>query len=370
MTDRNRKLIPVIIVVLLACYFLDGSGRSFFRKKGEQRPVTLAPGKLGQDERATIEVFKLASPSVVYITNKQFKRDLFSFNIFKIPQGSGSGFIWDDSGHIVTNFHVIYKANEVDVTLTDGSVWNAKLVGADPDHDIAVLKIDAYGSDVHPIILGNSSNLEVGQKVLAIGNPFGLDSTLTTGIISALGRTIEAMTGRTIFDVIQTDAAINPGNSGGPLLDSFGRLIGMNTSIMSTSGSSAGIGFAVPVNTVNRTVCELINHGRVDRPGLGVSLIPDNITRRLNIDGVGLLEVFPEGAAYTAGLKGTKRDRSGKIIMGDVIVEIEGAHISNSDDLIRELSRYKVGDEILVKVLREDKMIIETKVALTPVEKR
>ncbi|MGR3219847.1 MAG: S1C family serine protease [Candidatus Anammoxibacter sp.] len=369
MTDRNRKLIPVIIVVLVAIYFLDGSGRSLFNKKTELRPVAIAPSALGRDEQATIDVFKLASPSVVYITNKQFKRDLFSLNIFKIPQGSGSGFIWDEDGHIVTNFHVIYKANEVDVTLSDGSVWDAKLVGADPDHDIAVLKINTYGAKTHPVIVGSSSDLEVGQKVLAIGNPFGLDLTLTTGIISALGRSIEAMTGRTIFDVIQTDAAINPGNSGGPLLDSFGRLIGMNTSIISTSGSSAGIGFAVPVNTINRTVSELINHGKVERPGLGVSLIPDNITKRLNIDGVGLLKVYKGGAAFTSGLKGTKRDRNGKIIIGDVIVEIEGAKIGSTDDLIRELSRYKVGDEILVKVLREAKMIIETMVTLAPIER-
>ena len=367
MADRNRKLIPVIIVVLLACYFLDSSGWSLFQKKVKLRPVTPTSGDLGQDERATIDVFKIASPSVVFITNKQFKRDLFSLNIFKIPQGSGSGFIWDESGHIVTNFHVIYKANEVDVTLSDGSVWDAKMVGADPDHDIAVLKINAYGPNLHPVIIGSSSNLEVGQKVLAIGNPFGLDSTLTTGIISALGRSIEAMTGRTIFDVIQTDAAINPGNSGGPLLDSFGRLIGMNTSIMSTSGSSAGIGFAVPVNTVNRTVSELINHGKVERPGLGITLIPDNITKRLNFDGVGLLKVFPGGAAFVAGLQGTKKDGSGKVIMGDLIIEIEGAKISGSDDFIRELSRYTVGDEILVKVIREGEMVIETKVTLAPI---
>lgn len=369
MTNRNRATIPIIIILLLSWFFLNRSDRPLFRKKVELRPVTPLPAELGSDERATIEVFKMASPSVAYITNKQFRRDFFSLNVFKIPQGTGSGFVWDNNGHIVTNFHVIYKANEVDVTLHDGTVFDARLVGADPDHDIAVLKVKSFGTNLQPVIVGSSDNLEVGQKVLAIGNPFGLDLTLTTGIISALGRSIEAMTGRTIFDVIQTDAAINPGNSGGPLLDSFGRLIGMNTSIMSTSGSSAGIGFAVPVNTVNRIVSELISHGKVERPGLGVTLIPDNIAKRLNIKGVGLLEVFPEGAAFNAGLQGTKKDRSGRIIMGDIILEIEGATIRDQDDLIKELSRYKVGDEILVRALR-DETIIETKIMLQPIDQR
>lgn len=367
MTNKYYKIIPVIIILLSAWIFLNRSDTPLFRKKVELRPITPAPAELGSDERATIDVFKMASPSVVYITNKQVRRSLFSLNIFKIPQGTGSGFIWDENGHIVTNFHVIYKANEIDVTLHDGSVLDARLVGADPDHDIAVLKINVRSSSLHPVIVGDSNNLEVGQKVLAIGNPFGLDLSLTTGIISALGRSIESMTGRTIFDVIQTDAAINPGNSGGPLLDSFGRLIGMNTSIMSTSGSSAGIGFAVPVNTVNRIVSELINYGKVERPGLGVTLVPDNIAKRLNLDGVALLEVFPGGAAYNAGLQGTKMDQSGKILIGDIIIELEGRKISDSNDLIKELSRYKVGDQIVAKIFR-DQMIIEVPVTLEPVD--
>lgn len=366
MSSKKVKLILVVSVLLLSWFFLNRYDSRFFRKKAEMMPVVHAPSDFGSDERSTIGVFKMASPSVVFITNKQFKRTPFSLDVFKIPQGSGSGFIWDDKGHVVTNFHVIYKANEVDVTLADGSVYDARLVGVDPDHDIAVLKIGAHGSNVHPVIIGSSTNLEVGQKVLAIGNPFGLDLTLTTGIISALGRSIEAMTGRTIFDVIQTDAAINPGNSGGPLMDSFGRLIGMNTSIVSTSGSSAGIGFAVPVNTVNRVVSELITYGKVERPGLGVTLIPDNIARRLGLKGVGLLEVFPYSAAYKAGLRGTKRDDNGGITMGDIIFEMGGASIGDSNELISELSRYEVGDEIEVKILR-DGQIIGTMVTLRPV---
>ncbi len=368
MDNRSKKLIPIVIVILLAWYFLGRSERPFGSKVG-LRPVTPAPGELGSDERSTIEVFKMASPSVVFITNKQLKRDFFSLNVMEIPQGSGSGFVWDDNGHVITNFHVIYNANEVDVTLHDGSVWDAQLVGADPDHDIAVLKIKAPKSKLRPVIIGSSVNLQVGQKVMAIGNPFGLDSTLTTGIISALGRSIEAMTGRTIFDVIQTDAAINPGNSGGPLLDSFGRLIGVNTSIISTSGSSAGIGFAVPVKTVNRIASELINKGKVDRPGLGISVIPDNIASRFNIQGIGILQTVPDGAAGKAGLRGTKKGRNGRVLMGDIIIAIEGAAIRNAEDMVRELSRYNVGDEVVVRYLRDNREM-ETRVKLEPVRRR
>ena len=368
MQNNTKKIIIVIAILLAAWFFLNSPGKRFSRQNVKLRPVTPLPAELGSDERATIDVFKLSSPSVVYITNKQFKRNLFSLDVFKIPQGTGSGFIWDEKGHVVTNFHVVYNANEIDVTLYDGTVQEAKFVGADPDHDIAVLKIKSYSSETHPVIVGSSSNLEVGQKVLAIGNPFGLDLTLTTGIISALGRSIEAMTGRTIFDVIQTDAAINPGNSGGPLMDSFGRLIGMNTSIVSTSGSSAGIGFAVPVDTVNRIVSELITRGKVERPALGITLIPDNIAKRLNLKGVGVLDVIPDSAAYKAGIQGTKRDQSGRFIMGDIIIGIEHMVISDSKDLTKELSRYKVGDEILVKILRNES-VIDTTVKLRPVNR-
>lgn len=364
----KRNLISAAIILFLVFFFLNKTDWPFHkRKKADLQPVTPSPSELGSDERATIAVFKMASPSVVFITNKQLRRDLFSLNIFEIPQGSGSGFIWDDQGHVVTNFHVIYQANGVDVTLNDGSVWDAGLVGADPDHDVAVLKINALATKLNQVTIGSSSDLQVGQKVLAIGNPFGLDSTLTTGVISALGRTIEAMTGRTIFDVIQTDAAINPGNSGGPLLDSFGRLIGMNTSIMSPTGSNAGIGFAVPVNTINRIVSELIKYGKVERPGLGITLIPNNISSRYNIEGVCILEVFKDGAAHKAGLIGTKRDRNGRVLMGDIIVEIEGAKIRNSDDFIKQLSRYKVGDEITVKFLRND-TLNETLIVLAAID--
>jgi len=363
---RYLNFIPFIIVFLVWLLF-NNSEWLISREKAELRSITSVTGELGEDERATIKVFKEVSPSVVYITNKKVRRDFFTLDVFKIPQGTGSGFIWDENGHVVTNFHVIYNANEVDVTLHDGTVWDASIVGADPDHEIAVLKIEAPKSKLQSVLVGDSSDLQVGQKVLALGNPFGLDLTLTTGVISALGRSIEALTGRTIFGVIQTDAAINPGNSGGPLLDSFGRVIGMNTSIMSPSGSNSGVGFAVPVNTINRSVSQLIAFGKVERPGLGVTLIPQNIAARLGIQGAILLDVFQGGAAYKAGLQGTKQGLTGDIKLGDVIIEIEGAEINSSEDLIRELSRYKVGDKITVKALRNDK-VLEKKIRLEPVE--
>ncbi|MCF6154311.1 MAG: PDZ domain-containing protein [Candidatus Brocadia sp.] len=366
MNKKHQKLIPLVIV-FFTLISLSRTNLSLSKEKIGLRHVTPAPGKLSEDELATIKVFKTASSSVVYITNRQVRRDLFTLDIFKIPRGSGSGFVWDEKGHVVTNFHVIYEANEVDVTLHDGSVWTARLVGADPDHEVAVLKIDAPPSKLKPVMIGSSSNLEVGQKVLALGNPFGLDLTLTTGIISALGRTIESMTGRTIFDVIQTDAAINPGNSGGPLLDSFGRIIGMNTSILSASGTSAGIGFAIPVDTINRIASQLIVKGRVERPGLGITLIPRNIAARFGIQGAIIMEVFPGSAAYKAGLQGTIWSRTGSVILGDVIVEIEGVKLNEPDDLIREISRYEVGDKIRVKILRGEN-IIEKNIVLEAVD--
>jgi S1-C subfamily serine protease len=225
------------------------------------RPVTAREG-LFEDEKRTIGIFRQASPSAVHITTLAVRRDRLTRNLSRIPQGTGSGFIWDREGRVVTNYHVIQGADAADVTLADQSVWKARLVGGFPDKDLAVLVIDTPKERLRPVPLGTSHDLEVGQSVFAIGNPFGLDQTLTTGIISALGREIESANGQTIGDVIQTDAAINPGNSGGPLLDSAGRLIGVNTAIQSPSGASAGIGFAIPVDEVNRVVPQLIRDGK------------------------------------------------------------------------------------------------------------
>jgi S1-C subfamily serine protease len=316
------------------------------------RPVTPAPSELGADERATMAVFERATKSVVFISNTAIQRDLWSFDILEVPQGSGSGFVWNKQGHIVTNFHVIYGANAIKVTLADRTEHQAKLVGADPDHDLAVLQIQVPDATLEPLAIGSSQDLRVGQKVLAIGNPFGLDHTLTTGVVSALGRTIKSMSNRTIEGVVQTDAAINPGNSGGPLLDSAGRLIGVNTQIVSPSGAYAGIGFAVPVDTVNRIVPELLKHGKLIRPGLGVSLVPDAMARRWGIKGLVIGKVSRGGAAERAGLKGARETASGRIELGDIVLAVAGKPVTTIDELMDVLENHKVGDQIAVEILR------------------
>ena len=304
---------------------------------------------LKEDEKATIKLFEETSPSVVFITTINLRRDFFSTNIYKIPAGTGSGFIWDSDGHIVTNYHVIKGADEAKITLWDQSTWDAKLVGAEPDKDLAVLKIKAPDKRLKPIKIGESKNLLVGQNAYAIGNPFGFDQTLTTGIISALGREIESITRRPITGVIQTNAAINPGNSGGPLLDSANRLIGINTAIYSPTGSYAGIGFAVPVDTVNRIVPQLIEFGKVIKPGLGINIAPDSfVTNRLNTTGVLILNTVPGGGAKKAGLKATTQSANGRISMGDIIKEIEGKTVIDSSDLFRILDAKVVGDKVKV----------------------
>ena len=317
-------------------------------------PRTVTPrDDLGEGEKATIKLFEETSPSVVFITTINLRRDFFSTNIYKIPAGTGSGFIWDSAGHIVTNYHVIKGADEAKITLWDQSTWDAKLVGAEPDKDLAVLKIKAPDKRLKPIKIGESKNLLVGQNAYAIGNPFGFDQTLTTGIISALGREIESITRRPITGVIQTNAAINPGNSGGPLLDSANRLIGINTAIYSPTGSYAGIGFAVPVDTVNRIVPQLIEFGKVIKPGLGINIAPDSfVTNRLNTTGVLILNTVPDGGAQKAGLKATTQSANGRISMGDIIKEIEGKTVIDSSDLFRILDSKVVGDKVKVTVER------------------
>jgi len=319
-----------------------------------ERPV-MARGDLAEDEKSTIELFRRASPSAVHITTLAVRRDAFTLNLLQIPQGTGSGFVWSDKGHIVTNYHVIQNAQAAKVTLADNSTWDGRLVGVSPDNDIAVLKIEAPPSRLTVIGIGSSADLQVGQKVFAIGNPFGLDQTLTTGVISGLGREIESVTNRPIRGVIQTDAAINPGNSGGPLLDSAGRLIGINTAIYSPSGAYAGIGFAVPVDTVNRIVPELIRKGRVERAGLGVQIAPDQVMRQLGLKGVLILGFSEESAAEKAGLRATRRDpETGDVVLGDRIIAIDQYPVEDSEDLLNALERYKVGDEVTVTVRRDN----------------
>ena len=340
-------------LLLLAVAWLAVNGLDVYRYDPDAVPRAITPrGELAQDEQTTIELFSNASPSVVYITTVALRTDRYSLNMFEIPQGTGSGFVWDDEGHIITNFHVIQGASGARVTLADHTTWEARLTGAAPDQDLAVLHIDAPGHRLRPIAVGISSGLQVGQKVFAIGNPFGLDQTLTTGIISALGREITSATGRTITGVIQTDAAINPGNSGGPLLDSASRLIGVNTAIFSPSGSSAGIGFAVPVDTVNRVVPQLLRHGKVVRPAIGARFADDDTARRLGLSGVLVLDVFESGPAHGAGLRGTGRDLQGRLVLGDVIVGVEEHPVASLNDLHDALVNFDVSDTVQIGFIR------------------
>ncbi len=321
---------------------------------GDASPKPL-PNDLTSAERHTIRLFEAAAPSVCYITTTNVRRDFFNRNITEIPRGTGSGFVWDDRGHIITNYHVIQGADRAQVTLGDRSNWQASLVGVAPEKDLAVLKIDAPRRKLIPIPVGASDNLSVGQSVYAIGNPFGLDQTLTTGVVSALGREIESVAGIPIRDVIQTDAAINPGNSGGPLLDSGGRLIGVNTAIYSPSGASAGIGFSIPVDVVRWVIPELIRYGRLKRPSLGIEAARQQIVSRLGLEGVLVIDVIEGSGADRAGILPTTRDRRGAIQLGDIIVGIDKEKITSYNDLVLALEKYEPGDEVLVKLLRDER---------------
>lgn len=318
--------------------------------------VVAARGDLAADEKATVELFERARGSVVFITTKAQVRDFWTRNVFTVPRGTGSGFIWDDAGHVITNYHVIENASEATVKLADGRDYRAALVGTSPAHDIAVLRIGVGFKRPPPVPLGTSHDLKVGQKVFAIGNPFGLDWTLTTGIVSALDRSLGGDNGVTIEHLIQTDAAINPGNSGGPLLDSAGRLIGINTAIYSPSGASAGIGFAVPVDTLNRVVPQLITFGSYQRPTLGVE-VDEDWNRRLQlafgVRGVVILSVQDGGAAARAGLRGVRVGRDGSIAPGDIIVAVAGRPVATVAELLGRLDDQEVGATITLAVIRE-----------------
>ncbi|MEE2776563.1 MAG: trypsin-like peptidase domain-containing protein [Acidobacteriota bacterium] len=317
-------------------------------------PDVAPRGALQAAEQATVDLFREASPSVVYITTVDVRRDYFTMSDYAVPSGAGSGFVWDDQGHIVTNYHVIQGADRAHVTLGDQSSWPATLVGVAREKDLAVLKIEAPANQVAALPVGSSSDLLVGQSVFAIGNPFGLDHTLTTGVISALGREIQSLDPQRtrIEDVIQTDAAINPGNSGGPLLDSFGRLVGVNTQIYSPSGASAGIGFAIPVDTVRWVVPDLIEHGEIHRPALGIYPGPDTTAKRAGIEGVIFVRVEPDGPADRAGLQPLRRDRRGRVLLGDIITAIDGEPVRSREDLTLLLERKEEGDRVEVTYLR------------------
>jgi S1-C subfamily serine protease len=352
----------VILGVFLGQFILNRIEMSRISRAAEPRPVS-DRGPLSSQEQSLIDLFNSTSPSVVYVTTIRRMRDRFTLDVTEVPAGTGSGFIWDEVGHIVTNFHVINQANaNFTVTLNDQTTYAATLVGIAPNNDLAVLRIEAPREKLKPLAVGRSSDLKVGQFVMAIGNPFGLDQTLTTGIVSALGRTIRAPSNFPIEDVIQTDAAINPGNSGGPLLDSGGRLIGVNTQIASPSGSSAGIGFAIPVDAVNRVVPSMIRNyspgklGMPSRAVLGVRLLPSQtnreVTQRLGIGGVIVVSVDDKGGAAAAGLIGATRTQDGGIEMGDIITEVGGRKVTDPSELMVALGRYDPGSTVDLKTWR------------------
>ncbi|MBM3222117.1 MAG: PDZ domain-containing protein [Candidatus Rokubacteria bacterium] len=314
--------------------------------------LTPLPEGVSAEERRDVEVFRRARASVVYITSLALRRSPLSFDVQQIPQGTGSGFVWDQDGHIVTNFHVTQQGDAFSVTLADQSEWEARVAGAAPDKDIAILRIKASRERLVPLVRGSSMGLVVGQRVLAVGNPFGLDHSLTVGVVSALGRELRSPSGRRIRDVIQTDAAINPGNSGGPLLDSSGRLVGVNTAIFSPSGAFAGIGFAVPVDTVSRLVPQLIAKGRIATAGIGVTLIPQRYNVQLGVDGVAIADVLPDGPAARAGLQGAQVTRARRVTLVDRIVGVDGKPVKSEDDLRDAFEAAGVGGSVTLTVVR------------------
>ncbi|GAA5061381.1 MULTISPECIES: S1C family serine protease [unclassified Citromicrobium] len=355
--QRRAARTPLVVLVVLNIMLLTAVATLLLAQAtptAEPRVVT-PRGELGADERATIELFRNARESVVFISTRQHVTNFWTRNVYSVPRGSGSGLVWDAAGHIVTNFHVIEGASEAQIQLADGRQFSASLVGASPQHDLAVLKIGGAGF-VAParVPIGSSGDLQVGQNVFAIGNPFGLDWTLTKGIVSALDRSLPNEDGPDIRHLVQTDAAINPGNSGGPLLDSAGRLIGINTAIYSPSGASAGIGFAVPVDTVMRVVPQLIADGRYTRPTLGVES-DDEINDRLKsvsgIEGVFVLRVDPGSVADRAGLSAAQRTRRG-VVPGDIITALNSRPVSRVGDLLARLDDFRVGQTVELTLLR------------------
>lgn len=350
----KKALVSIFALALIALFGPDRWLLMASDAQAAPRPIT-PRGELYADEKATIDIFEKSKASVVFISTREKRIDLWTRNVFSVPRGTGSGFIWDDSGHVITNYHVIQGANEAMVRLSDGRDYRASLVGVSPSHDIAVLKISVDFKRPPPVPIGESAKLRTGQKVYAIGNPFGLDWTLTTGIISAMDRSLPGENGTQIDHLIQTDAAINPGNSGGPLLDSAGRLIGINTAIYSPSGASAGIGFAVPVDTVNRVVPELIKHGKYLRPSLGIGIDEDinqKLSEFLDKKGVFVLRVNRGSAAEKAGLKATNVSPDGTVTPGDIITAVEGTPVDTVGKLLSRLDDFSIGSKVRLTVQR------------------
>jgi S1-C subfamily serine protease len=353
---RSMPVWPFLVLLILLAVGLGAMAYWLAPTRAPQsQPRTVTPaGDLGADEKATIQLFKVVSPSVVHVTNLTEQRDFSSLNVQQVPRGTGTGFVWDTDGHIVTNYHVVKDANVVHVIFQDGTSYESRDIVGYADKDIAVIRISASRDRLMPIAVGSSHDLQVGQKTFAIGNPFGLDQSLTTGIVSALGREIDSVTDRPIRNVIQTSAAINPGNSGGPLLDSSARLIGMNTSIISPSGAFAGIGFAIPVDDINQVVPQLISHGKVVRPRLGVQIAAKQAAEKFGVtEGALIWSITPESPAEKVGLRGMRRDSKGTVQTGDVIVAINGQAVKTGNDLFALLEKFKPGDTIRIGYLRD-----------------
>jgi S1-C subfamily serine protease len=388
---KQRRVWPTLLILLAAAVLgvllieWRTGGRLFGRRAnlgpGESPRPVVARGELAEDEKATIDIYKENAPSVVNITNLAARRSPFTLDVQQVPRGSGSGFVWDDSGIIVTNAHVLQGADAVEVVLADKerSSYESRTWVTYPDKDLAVLYIDAPKEKLRPIVFGTSADLKVGQKTFAIGNPFGLDQTLTTGVISALNRQITSESGRPIRGVIQTTAAINPGNSGGPLLDSEGKLIGVNTAILSPSGTFAGIGFAIPVDEVNQVVPEMVvalnqlvkeRRGPVEvtPPRLGVDLVSDALARQLGVDeGAMILNVSPNSPAAKAGLRPFRRDpQTGRRRPGDIILAIDGQRVRSTRDVFTFLEGRRFGETLTVTIQRGGEEM-DVKVTLSPI---
>jgi S1-C subfamily serine protease len=358
-TSSGTRLLIVVLLAVAGWYVVPDLVQRLGRAEAAPREV-VPRGELTDEEKRNIEIFESSKGSVVYISTRERVMDFWTRNVTTVPRGTGSGFVWDTQGHVVTNLHVIAGASEANVRLADGRDYPASLIGASRAHDIAVLRIRVKEDVPTPLPIGTSSDLRVGQKVYAIGNPFGLDWTLTTGIVSALDRSLTGDDGGVIRHLIQTDAAINPGNSGGPLLDSAGRLIGINTAIYSPSGASAGVGFAVPVDTVNRVVPQLISAGHYSPPSIGIETddgLNRAIRRRLGVVGVAVLRVPPGSAAARAGLQGIRIGPRDSIIPGDVILAVDDKQITSAAELTAHLDDHRPGETVTLTVWREGKQI-------------
>jgi S1-C subfamily serine protease len=353
---RLMILLTVLLTIVLALYAWPIVHSLFFGPNGDPRPIT-PRGDLMDYEKTTIAIFKHASPAVAFITTETTSFNPYLRRTTEVPEGSGSGFIWDEEGHVVTNYHVIQHASSARVILYDQSSYAAHVVGYSLDHDLAVLKINVpVGVKLIPVLVGTSADLQVGQSVFAIGNPFGLDQTLTTGVISALKRTIDGESGRPIENVIQTDAAINPGNSGGPLLDSAGRLIGVNAAIVSPSGASSGIGFSIPVDTANRVVPEIIRTGHYTPARLGIRFedtFSEHLLAPRHLEGLVVNEVQPNSPAEEAGIIGIRPSAEGDLALGDVLLKLDGTPIKSGHDLFSMMDKVRPGDAVTLTLWRD-----------------